>query len=164
MKKTLIICMCLIWIGCASIPKLQTVTLQCKDPYEAESFIGFYSFTAGVLTAPPEPDQIDIVYYFDSDDCSEGILLGHYDVPGYIFPIGYKSWKELIKLKPPLENEDSAIAIEPLTKDKEGLAFWVKTNSGEYFLVKIKSIQPATYSDLASGNFPTLEFEWFRTP
>jgi hypothetical protein len=116
-----------------------------------------------MLTTPPvDPDQVDIVYYFDGDDCSRGALFGHDDSEGYIFPIGQKSWSELVKLKPGANDMESVAAIMPLTNDKEGLAFWVKTSNGEYILARISAVQLASYSDLVSGGTATLELEWFR--
>ena len=151
----------LLFLGCSSVPERQTVTLQCQA-YERECF-SFYSFTAGVLTIPPaDLDQVDMLYYFDGNDCFQGALIGNDDRPGYLFPIGKKSWSELITLHAPAQNSESVEAITPLTKDKEGLAFWVKTKSGEYFWVRIKTIHPATYTDLLSGGIAKVQIEWSR--
>ena len=151
----------LLIVGCSSSPDVQRVTLQCRA-HEGECFC-FYSFTAGLLTTPPvTPDQVDILYYFDGDDCSRGALFGHDDRPGYIFPIGQKSWSELVMLKPPAKDMESVVVIMPLTKDKEGLAFWVKARGGEYILARIRTVQTASYSDLVSGGTARLELEWSR--
>ena len=154
----------LLTVGCSSEPDLQRVTLRCKDTYKAGGFIGFYSFTAGELTAPSaDLDQVvDLAYYFDGDDCSQGVLIGHDDHGGYLFPVGHKSWSKLAMLAPPSKDTESVEAIAPLTKDKEGLAFWVKTEGGEYLLAKIKAVQPASYADLVSGVTPAVELEWTR--
>ena len=159
---TITVAAILLIVGCSCAPDLQRATLRCKDT-DGTAYYGFYSFTAGELTTPPaDPEQVDILYYFDKDDCSQGALIGHDDRPGYLFPIGHKSWSELVMLKPPLEDVESAAAIAPLTKDKEGLAFWVKVRGGEYILVRIRAVQPASYSDIISGGTATLELEWSR--
>jgi hypothetical protein len=138
---------------------IQTVTLQCRAR-NRECF-SFYSFTAGVLATPPSnPDQVDLVYYFDADDCSRGALVGRDDRPGYLFPVGHRSWDELAALNPPSKDSLSVAAIEPLTRDQVGLAFWVKARGGQYFLARIAAIQPATYSELLLGKTATVELEW----
>lgn len=138
---------------------VQTVTLQCRAR-NRECF-SFYSFTAGVLATPPSnPDQVDLVYYFDKDDCSRGALVGRDDRPGYLFPVGHRSWDELATLNPPSKDSLSVAAIEPLTRDQVGLAFWVKARGGQFFLARIKAIQPATYLELTMGKTATVEIEW----
>jgi hypothetical protein len=138
---------------------IQTVKLQCRAR-NRECF-SFYSFTAGVLAAPPaNPDQVDLVYYFDADDCSRGALVGRDDRPGYLFPVGHRSWDELAALTPPLKDSLSVAGITPLTQEQVGLAFWVKARGGQYYLVRIAVIQPATYSELVMGKTATVEFEW----
>jgi Concanavalin A-like lectin/glucanases superfamily len=140
----------------------QSAALRCVHPYKMGSFIGFFSFETGELPVVRDPGQVDLVYYFDGDDCSQGAIIGRDDRPGYLFPIGHKSWEELVKLAPPSDASESVAAIAPLSRDKEGLAFWVKRKSGEYVLARIKTVEPASYSDLKSGVVPTLELEWFR--
>ena len=136
--------------------------MQCNTTFKANSCIGFYSFSKGEIpTIPPDPDVIDLAYCFDEDDCSEGALIGNDERPGYLFPIGYQSWSELVKLKHPLSDEGSIGAIMPLTKDKEGFAFWVKTKNG-FILAKIISLQTVSYSDIVSGTIPSLELEWYK--
>jgi hypothetical protein len=114
-----------------------------------------------VLATPPSnPDQVDLVYYFDADDCSRGALVGRDDRPGYLFPVGHRSWDELAALNPPSKDSLSVAAIEPLTRDQVGLAFWVKARGGQYFLARIAAIQPATYAELVMGKTATVEIEW----
>ena len=150
----------LLAIGCSSTPSPQSATLQCRA-YGGE-FYGFYSLTTGEVTPPIDPDRVDILYYFDSDDCSQGALIGHDDRPGYLFPIGRKPWSELATLEPPPDDMESVGAIAPLTESNEGLAFWVKRPSGEYVLARIRAVQPASYSDLIAGGNATVELEWIR--
>jgi len=138
---------------------IQTVTLQCRAR-NRECF-SFYSFTAGVLATPPaNPDQVDLVYYFDKDDCSRGALVGRDDRPGYLFPVGHRSWGELAALTPPSKDSLSVAGITPLTQEQVGLAFWVKTRGGQYFLARIAAIQPATYAEMVMGKTATVELEW----
>ncbi|MCI0498201.1 MAG: hypothetical protein L0Y36_00770, partial [Planctomycetales bacterium] len=119
--------------GCSSSPDIKRATLECRA-IEGQC-ISFYSFSSGMLTPPIDvPDQVDIVYYFDKNDCFQGALLGNDDRPGYLFPVGHKSWRELETLSPPSQDEKSVAGID-LTKDKEELAFWVKAKGPEYILV-----------------------------
>ncbi len=155
---TIIAVALLLNFGCSSTPDLHRITLQSKA--YGGAFYCFYSFTAGLLTPPINPDQVDILYYFDSDDCSQGALIGKDDRPGFLFPIGQKPWSELVTIKNPPKDEESVGAILPLTKDKEGFAFRVKTRGGEFIPVKIKSIQSASYSDIISGDDAAIELEW----
>ena len=159
---TIAIAALLLLVGCSPAPKVQTLTLQCAA-YEGE-FYGFYSFTEGEITQPEARKRVDIIYYFDNDDCSEGALIGLDDRPEYLFPVGHKSWNQLMKLTPPTEESEPVGGIMPMTEDKEGLAFWVKTHDGEYILAKIKKVHPATYSDMISDGTATVELEWTRPP
>ncbi len=144
--------------ACSSTPDLHRVTLHSQT--FGEEFYCFYSFTAGKLKPPPDADLVDILYYFDSDDCSQGALIGNNDCPGFLFPLGQKSWRELLTFNTPPKDEESVGAILPLTKDKEGLAFRVKIRSGEFIPVRIKSIKSTSYSDLISGGSAEIELEW----
>lgn len=148
-------------VGCSDVPEVQRVTLRCQAR-EGKCF-GFYSFTAGEL-APPlaDPGQVDLVYYFDGNDCSQGALIGHDDRPGYLFPIGKKPWSELATLKLPVDEKESVGGIMPLTRDKEGLAFWVKSKGGQFTLARITTVHPASHADLIAGQTATLELEWHR--
>ena len=91
--------------------------------------------------------------------------MGSDDKSGFIFPLGNKTWDELMKLQPPASDAGSVVAIAPLTKDKEGLAFWLRTASGQHFLVRIVAVQEASISDLDSGTVPSVKLEWaLRSP
>ena len=150
-------------IGCATVPTPQTLTLRCNYPWESSGFMGIHSFAAGELKPPISPtDEVDIMYYFDNDDCAQGAIIGYDDHAEYLFPIGHKSWRELSKLERPSKDAQSVVGIAPLTKDKEGLAFWVKTERGEFILARIKTLHPASYADLVAGTVPTVELEWYR--
>ncbi len=138
---------------------IQSVTLQCQA--HGEQCFSFYSFMVGVLPTPPtNPDLVDLVYFYDADDCSQGALVGRDDRPGYLFPVGFKSRDELAALKPPAKGSQSVAAIMPLTADKEGLAFWVKARGGQFFLVRIAAVQPATYAELKAGKTARMDIEW----
>ena len=62
------------------------------------------------------------------------------------------------------EVEEAVVAIAPLTEDEEGLAFWIKTGTGEYVLARILAVQPASHAELVAGATPALELEWLRPP
>ncbi|MBN1865839.1 hypothetical protein JW916_00975 [Candidatus Sumerlaeota bacterium] len=72
----------------------------------------------------PNPDQaVDLAHYFEGNDCSQGSLIGRDDSAGWLFPVAHKPRSELAKLEPPAKDAESVVAIAPLTKDREGLAF-----------------------------------------
>ncbi len=150
--------------GCAQAPAPNKGTMRCQHPIDPGVVFGAYSFENGEMTGEDDKNaRADVVIYFDGDDCAQGILLASgKDGPGYVFPIGHKTWSALVTLEPPSADSESVPGINPLTKDKEGYAFWAKAADGEFTLVKITKVEPATYDDLTAGTFPTLEFEWYR--
>jgi hypothetical protein len=155
----------LLWTpSCASGPTVESGSFSCRHAYDGD-FIGFFSLEHGELTVPlADVAQVDLVYYFDADDCSRGALMGNDDKPGYIFPVGNKTWDELVRLQPPASDARSVAAIAPLTKDKEGLAFWLRTASGQHVLVRIVAVREASISDLTSGTIPSVKLEWMLQP
>jgi hypothetical protein len=142
---------------------VRKVTLRCKDSHSGGVY-GFYSFTAGVLEPPVRAAQVDLVYYFDADDCSQGAIIGGDEEPGHLFPIGHKSLDELMALEGPSKNAESVAAIAPLTKDKEGLAFWVKSRAGVYVPVRIAAVRPTSHADLTNGAAAAIDLEWRQPP
>jgi hypothetical protein len=168
MKRTLssLLVALLLWTtSCSSVPTIESGSFSCGHAFENQDFIGFFSLEHGELTVPlADVAQVDLVYYFDADDCSRGALMGSDDKPGFIFPIGNKTRDELMKLQPPASDAGSVVAIAPLTKDKEGLAFWLRTGSGEHVLVRIVAVQEASIADLASGTTPSVKLEWALHP
>jgi len=137
-----------------SEPDVKTVLLQCN---KAATRTG-WSFVTGKM--PTSRREADIILYFDKDDCSQGAIFGSDDEEGYIFPIGHKLWSELSLADVPQEDTKSVIGFLPMTKDKEGLAFWVKTRNDRYALVKIKSVRPSSFSGLSSGHTAEIVLEW----
>lgn len=146
--------------GCASAPTPNRLTLRCRAV--DNQYFGFFSLEHGELDIPPEPGEVDLVYYFDGDDCRQGALIGHDDKPGYLFPIGHKTWRELegMEMEPPGDAVHSVAAIAPLTRDIEGLAFRLKTANGEWRLARIATLTPATYEGLAKKNTARVVLEW----
>jgi len=161
--RVLIITTAILVVGCSSVSHVEKMTLRCTcdHPYEG-GCISFYSFDSGVLTPPFKSERVDLVYWFDNDDCFNGALIGHDDGPGYLFVDGKRSLDEVTAAGPPADNAESIEAIE-LTKDNEGLAFWVKTSDGRYIPAKITAIHPATYPTLTTGGTARLELEWLRS-
>lgn len=152
--------------GCATVEEVQSVqraTLRCEYPWKTHSFIGFYSFQKGMLSPPiSDPDPVNLVYYFDKDDCSHGALISeNAKGVGLLYSIGQKSWSELMQLKPPPKDAKPVRGITPLDESKEGLAFWAKAHSGEFYLVRIRKVEPETYKDVVAGAVPELEIEWY---
>ncbi len=147
--------------SCGATPRTESGLLRCQHPFKAGSFIGLFSFEHGELAVPPiDPEQVDLVYYFDADDCSRGALLGSDDRPGYIFPVGTRPRSELPRLRPPTDEAETVAAIAPVTKDEEGLTFWVRTRDREFVLVRLTAVEEASHGDLQSGRMPVLQFEW----
>lgn len=162
---TLTLTMAVALVGCSTVsskkqshqkskPDVKTVLLQCN---KASTSTG-YSFVTG--KKPTSRREVDINLYFDGDDCSQGAIFGSDDEEGYIFPIGHKLWSELSLDDVPQVGTKSVIGFLPMTKDKEGLAFWVKTRVGRYALVRIKSVQPSSSSELSSGSTAEIVLEW----
>jgi hypothetical protein len=162
---TLTLIMAVALVGCSP------VTSQKQEPLKAESVLetvllqankeakgSAYSFVTSKNTTSKR--EADINLYFDGDDCSQGAIFGSDDEEGYIFPIGHKLWSELSLDDVPQVDTKSVIGFLPMTKDKEGLAFWIKTRNGRYALVRIKSVQPSSYSELSSGRTAEIVLEW----
>jgi len=129
-------------------------SLQCSEKLLTTA----YSFEKA--KAASKKREADIIFYFDDDDCSQGALFGQDDRKGFIFPVGKKSWDEVSLRDLPREDTESVVGFRPITKNKEGLAFWVKTKGERYVLVRIKSVQPASYAELTSGKTAKVDFEW----
>jgi hypothetical protein len=158
---------CLLWVvglavsSCGSVPRTEIGSLHCQYAFKDGSFIGLFSFALGELPAPPgDPAQVDLVYYFDADDCSRGALFASDDEPGSIVPVGVRPRSDLAELKRPTDGAETLAAISPVTNDEEGLAFWIRTRDRGYVLVRLTAVEEASYSDLQSGRTPILKFEW----
>ena len=146
------------------LPAVRRTTLHCEVGDAGARALTRYSFTDEELvpTARGGSAAVDLCFYFDADDCSNGALLGHDDRPGLIFPVGRRSLEELIELAPPAVDSATEVAIMPLTRDAEGLAFWLKKSDDEFVLLKIVDVQPTTYAALREGETATLVVEWRR--
>lgn len=72
----------------------------------------------------------------------------------------HKKWDEVSIGDVPHASFESVIGFRPIAENEEGLAFWVKTRNNRYALVRIKSVQAATFSELASGSTAVVELEW----
>ena len=160
---TLTLIMAAALVGCSPVTSqkphkpesvLETVLLQANKEAKGSG----YSFTTSKNTTSKY--ESEIILYFDNNDCSQGGIFGADDEEGYIFPIGHKSWSELSLNDVPQVNTKSVICFRPMTKDKEALAFWVKTKVGRYALVRIKSVQPSSFSELSSGSTAEIVLEW----
>ena len=47
-----------------------------------------------------------------------------------------------------------------MTKDKEGLGFWIKTTSGRFVLAVIKRVESQEFKNFDEGARAKVEFEW----
>ena len=160
---TLTLTMAVALVGCSTVssekqsqqkskPDVKTILLRSTRTSCA------YSFVMGKHVTSKR--ETDIILYFDGDDCSQGAIFGSDDEEGYIFPIGHKTWSQLSLDDVPESGTKSVVGFLPMTKDKEGLAFWVKTTNDRYALVKIKSIKPSSYSQISSGSTAEIVLEW----
>ncbi len=158
--STLLVIIALAAAGCSERPSVKTVSLQCGGQ---GGHWTSYSFT---LDKPTDSDQeifndeAEIIFYFDRDDCAQGALFGQDDEEGYLFPVGHKTWNELSLSDEPQANTQSVMGLVPITKQEEGLAFWVRTRNGRYVLVRVKNVRPASFSDFASGSTASVDLEW----
>ena len=55
---------------------------------------------------------------------------------------------------------ETVAGIAPITPAQEGIAYRVRTVGDRYAIVRIVSVQPATYNDLLAGGTAQVEFEW----
>jgi hypothetical protein len=92
--------------------------LECRAPASGGPIISLFSFAIGGSVS--DPRQSDLCFYFDSDDCAGGALVGHHDKKGWLFPIGKWDWRELQRGEPPSREVESTAAITPITTAQEG--------------------------------------------
>jgi len=133
-------------------------TLECRAPTSEARIMSPFSFSVGGPVN--EPKQFDLCFYFDSNDCAGGAIVGHHDRKGWLFPIGKHDWQDLQRYQNPPADAVSTEAITPITKAQEGFSFWVKTVSGRHAIVRIAEVQAATYDEIARGKTASIEFEW----
>ena len=131
---------------------------ECRASKPQGPIMSMFSFS--VAKPVSESKQGDLCFYFDSDDCAGGAIVGHDDAKGWLFPIGRHDWQKLQQFEKPPADAVSTEGIRPITKAQEGFAFWVKTVSGRYAIVRIAKVQPATYDEVARGKTASIEFEW----
>ena len=134
-------------------PSVKAVSLECNKAAQMVA----YSFVKEAIATKKQ--DVDLMLYFDGDDCSQGAMFGTDDEEGYLFPVGQATLADLSLNDIPTDESKTEIGFRPITKDKEGLAFWVKTTSGRFALVRIKSVQPAAHADFASGAKAKIELE-----
>ena len=78
-----------------------------------------------------ESKQADLCFYFDSNDCAGGAIVGHHDTKGWLFPIGKHDWQDLQRYQNPPTDAASTEAVTPITKAQEGFSFWVKPSAAD---------------------------------
>ena len=132
---------------------LKSVSLECSKlvqrvgySFEKESFV-------------TKKQDADLWLYFDEDDCSGGAIFGNRDRKGYIFIPSKRNFSE-ISLDNIPTHESTKIGFRPIGKGFEGMPFWIKTISGRFVLAVIKKVQPAVFTDFASGAKAKVELEW----
>jgi hypothetical protein len=117
-----------------------------------------YSFTKESFITKKR--DADLVFYFDNDDCSRGSIFGHDDEKGYLFPVENKNLSEMSLDKIPTNESKTKVGFRPITKENEGLGFWIKTTSGRFVLAVIKKVEPAEFKDIQKGAKAKVELEW----
>ena len=152
--------------GCAGDDQLRTLDgsaprramLEARAATSQGSVMSMFSLShAGPVS---EPEQAELCVYFDRNDCAGGAIIGHRDEKGWLFPIGNQNWQDLQRDAIPPADRKSTAGITPITKAQEGLAFWVRTTSDQYAIVRIARVEPATYDEVAGGKTAIVEFEW----
>jgi hypothetical protein len=138
--------------------KRSRAILECRAPTSHGPIMSLFSLSLGGPVS--EPKQADLCFYFDSDDCAGGAIVGHHDEKGWLFPIGKHDWQELRQYQSPPAEGVSCEGMTPITKAQEGFAFWVKTVSGRHAVVRIAKVQAATYDEVARGKTASVEFDW----
>ena len=120
--------------------------------------MSMFSFSLGRPVT--DAKQADFCFYFDGDDCAGGAIVGHHDEQGWLFPLGHRDWRELRQGEDFSTVTVSRASVAPITKAREGSAFWVKSVGGRYAVVRITDVAPATYDELMKGKTAGIEFEW----
>lgn len=134
--------------------KVKTLTLEWSKAVKNAA----YSFNKDSFVTKKR--DAELVFYFDKGDCSKGALIGHDDEEGFIFPIENKNLSEISLNKTPTNKSKTEIGFRPMTKDKEGLGFWIKTTSGRFVLAVIKRVEPQEFKNFAQGAKAKVELEW----
>ena len=134
--------------------KVKTLTLQWSKAVKNVA----YSFNKDSFVTNKR--DAELVFYFDRDDCSKGALIGHDDEEGFIFPVENKNLSEISLDKIPTNKSKTKVGFRPMTKDKEGLGFWVKTTSGRFVLAVIKKVEPQEFKNFDGGGRAKVELEW----
>ena len=134
--------------------KVKTLTLE----WGASSKNAAYSFNTDSFVTNKRDSEL--VFYFDNDDCSGGALFGHDDEKGFIFPVENKKLSEISLDKIPTNEFKTKVGFRPITKDKEGLGFWIKTTSGRFVFAVIKKVESAEFKNFAQGAKAKVELEW----
>ena len=117
-----------------------------------------YSFTKESFITKKR--DADLVFYFDNDDCSRGSIFGHDDEKGYLFPVENKNLSEISLDKIPTNESKTKVGFLPITKEDEGLGFWIKTTSGRFVLAVIKKVEPAEFKDIQKGAKAKVDLKW----
>ena len=134
--------------------KVKTLTLEWSKTVKNAA----YSFNKDSFVTKKR--DAELVFYFDKDDCSKGALIGHDDEEGFIFPVENKNLSEISLDKIPTNKSKTKVGFRPMTKDKEGLGFWVKTTSGRFVLAVIKKVEPQEFKNFDGGGRAKVELEW----
>lgn len=134
--------------------KVKTLTLEWSKAVKNAA----YSFNKDSFVTKKR--DAELVFYFDKGDCSKGALIGHDDEEGFIFPIENKNLSEISLNKTPTNKSKTEIGFRPMTKDKEGLGFWIKTTSGRFVLAVIKRVESQEFKNFDEGARAKVELEW----
>ena len=97
--------------------KLKTLTLEWSNAVKNVA----YSFNKDSFVTNKR--DAELVLYFDKNHCFKGVLIGHDDEEGFIFPVENKNLSEISLDKIPTNKSKTKVGFRPMTKDKEGLFF-----------------------------------------
>lgn len=134
--------------------KVKTLTLEWSKAAKNAA----YSFNKDSFVTNKR--DAELVFYFDKNDCSKGALIGNDDEEGFIFPVENKKLSQISLDKIPTNKSKTKVGFRPMTKDKEGLGFWIKTTSGRLVLAVIKKVEPQEFKNFDEGGRAKVELEW----
>ena len=134
------------------------IVLVCRGPEGDRPALSMFSFSQGEVVDNPASAELSL--YFDGDDCAAGALVGHRDEEGWLFRLGPVSMTGPLPLDERPSDAETVAGIAPITPAQEGIAYRVRTVGDRYAIVRIVSVQPATYNDLLAGGTAQVEFEW----
>lgn len=99
----------------------------------------------------------DLSLYWNDGDLARGAIVAAHETPE-LHVLGPRTWPELARLTALPTTEP--VRQVPLTTDLVGVALLVKRRGGQFALVRVTAVRPATFAEVNAGKGAALEFEW----